>query len=80
MCPCCLNVIHKEPVSLWESPKELSFLGFGFPLFYNMIQYCLISLFLLILSESAILLYLSVNETCNTSTSHRVLSSSTHDP
>jgi PIN domain nuclease of toxin-antitoxin system len=39
-----------------------------------MIQYCLISLFLLILSESAILLYLSVNEKCNPP--HRLLASS----
>ncbi len=62
MCPCCLNIIDKEPVSLWENTKELSFLGYGFPLFYNMILYCLISLIILILSESAILMYLAILE------------------
>lgn len=60
MCQCCLNLIQKDPVSICENSKELSFLGFGFPLFYNMLQFCIINLFILILTESAALMYLSV--------------------
>lgn len=53
-CECCLNVIHKEPISLCENSKELEFLGFGFPLYFIFTKYCIILLILQIVTYSAL--------------------------
>ena len=72
LCPCCLNLINKEPVRLWENSKELWFLGYGFPLFYNLLQFCIASMLILMLSESIVLMFLALEEPC-TSEHHRLL-------
>lgn len=44
-CACCGYQIQKNLLDLCESPMQLSFLGSGFPLFYNFIIYCIFILF-----------------------------------
>ena len=46
LCPCCGFEIERENLPFPTSIISLSFLGAGFPLFYNFIRYCIIILFL----------------------------------
>lgn len=62
ICPCCLNAIHKDQAPLCENSKELEFLGFGFPLFYVFLKYCIILLLVSITSYNGIALYWAITE------------------
>lgn len=57
LCPCCLNVIYKDPTPFCVNSKETEFLGFGFPLYFVFLKNCIILLFLSICSYNALSLY-----------------------
>lgn len=54
LCECCLNIIHKEDVSLLNNSKQLEFLGFGFPLYFIFIKYAIALLLLQIVTYAAL--------------------------
>lgn len=39
VCPCCENIIEKEPISLNCKDEDLLFLGLGYPLFFKLTRY-----------------------------------------
>ena len=39
ICPCCENIIEKDPIPLTCNDEELLFLGLGYPLFYKLTRY-----------------------------------------
>ena len=39
VCPCCENIIEKEPIALNCADEELLYLGVGYPLFYKLTRY-----------------------------------------
>lgn len=43
-CPCCGFEIERKIIGYWEPPNSLSFLGSGFPLFYNFMKFCILIL------------------------------------
>jgi len=45
-CKCCGYVIEREELPIFSPIDNLSFLGSGFPLFYNFIIYCIMILFI----------------------------------
>ncbi|KAL4498327.1 hypothetical protein ABPG72_013133 [Tetrahymena utriculariae] len=53
ICPCCKYQIQKEMISIWEDPQKLSFLGSGYPLFFNYMEYCIYILVVIIISSGA---------------------------
>lgn len=53
ICRCCYLPINKEDPPLCAHSKELEFLGFGFPLFYQFLKMCILLLFLSIASYNA---------------------------
>ncbi|KAL4476129.1 hypothetical protein ABPG74_009862 [Tetrahymena malaccensis] len=44
VCECCGYELNRQPIGLFVPSIQLGFLGSGFPLFYNYIQYCIIML------------------------------------
>lgn len=45
ICPCCGHQVAKLRLEVCGPTMQLSFLGSGFPLFYNFIVYCIFILF-----------------------------------
>ena len=52
ICPCCGYEVERLDLNFFGSVDQLSFLGAGFPLFYNYVKYCIMILFLQILIAS----------------------------
>lgn len=80
ICPCCFQFVYKDPVPICTNPKELEFLGFGFPLFYIFLKNCMILLLIAICSYNAISLkkafdtnYTLCHEQSSTLPAHRRL-------
>lgn len=63
ICPCCLKTIIKNEIPLLSNSKQMEFMGFGFPLYFIFIKYCIILLLVLICSYSTISVYLGIKET-----------------
>lgn len=42
VCPCCMIHVEKRKIELSEDPIVLSFLGSGYPLYFNFIRYSII--------------------------------------
>ena len=61
LCDCCLNIIHKDLVDLGVHTKELEFMGFGFPLWFSFLQYCMILTIILIVSEASVSVFQAVH-------------------
>jgi len=61
LCDCCLNIIHKEPVDIGIHTKELEFMGFGFPLWFSFLKYCIILTIILIISEASVSVYQAIH-------------------
>lgn len=83
LCPCCLNVVYKDPAPLCANAKDTEFLGFGFPLFYVFLKNCIILLLLSICSYSALSLYWAFHNNydwCHGSGHHRLLAETEHSP
>lgn len=53
LCPCCGYVVSRTKLSLCCDIMDLSFMGSGFPCFYNFIKYCFIMLMSLLLLSGA---------------------------
>jgi hypothetical protein len=51
VCDCCNNVVDREPMDLGTNIKNLSFLGFGIPLYFLFLQYCIILNLLLVVTD-----------------------------
>lgn len=60
LCPCCYNTIYKDKAPLCDNSKQLEFLGFGFPLYFVFIKYCIVLLLILIASYNFITLYWAI--------------------
>jgi hypothetical protein len=73
-CPCCLKPIVKKEIPLFENSKELEFLGFGFPLYFIFIKYCIVLILVLIVTYSGISLFWGIQNTLQFC-AHRRLSS-----
>ena len=41
--------------------KELEFMGFGFPLWYSFLKYCIVLTMILIVSESCVSVYQAID-------------------
>jgi hypothetical protein len=52
-CDCCSYVINRKELSVFCDTTEFSFLGSGYPLFFNFIKFCVLVLFLMLLSSGA---------------------------
>lgn len=40
-CPCCQQIIHKDPISLCQHTQALAPFGHGYPLYFTIIKYCI---------------------------------------
>ena len=66
LCPCCGYVVSRIKISVFCDTMDLSFLGSGFPCFYNFIKYCLVMLMLLLSLSGIYNIYTSYGGTyCN---------------
>lgn len=50
-CSCCARVAERKPLKLSCDPQSLSFLGSGFPLFFDFCKYCIIILLILFVTS-----------------------------
>ncbi|CAD8136214.1 unnamed protein product [Paramecium pentaurelia] len=56
-CPCCGFEVDREEIPYCSNPMALSFLGSGFTLFYNYLKYCILILFITLLTKQLYNLY-----------------------
>ncbi|CAD8048026.1 unnamed protein product [Paramecium sonneborni] len=56
-CPCCGFEVDREQIPYCSDPMALSFLGSGFTLFYNYLRYCILILFITLLTKQLYNLY-----------------------
>ena len=64
-CDCCMKEIDKEPIPVSTNSKELDVLGFGFPLYFIFLKYCIILIILLIVTYTAIGIFWSIKSNTN---------------
>ena len=57
VCKCCNNILERQQVQICSSKKSLSFLGFGVPLYYLFIKYCVVLVLLLIVTDGIVSIY-----------------------
>ncbi|CAK64341.1 unnamed protein product (macronuclear) [Paramecium tetraurelia] len=58
-CPCCGFEVERDEIPYCSNPMALSFLGSGFTLFYNYLKYCIIILFITLVTKQIYNLYTS---------------------
>ena len=56
-CPCCGFEVDRDQIPYCSDPMALSFLGSGFTLFYNYLRYCILILFITLLTKQLYNLY-----------------------
>ena len=57
VCQCCNNLIDREEANMCANKKGLSYLGFGVPLYFLFIKYCIILNLLLIVTDGIVSVY-----------------------
>jgi len=52
-CPCCNRKIERKQLSIGFTPKDISFLGAGYPLYFVYLKYCVFILLLTFMTSGA---------------------------